>query len=149
MKPVNTWIVIADGARARILVHEGPGKGVHPVEGALFEAKHVPTGDVNADRPGRAFDSEGEGRHGMESTSDPHRDAKATFASIVVDYLAEKAGSSTYDRLILVAAPTTLGDLRKGLPPSVAGLVMGEIAKDLTQVPNQDIGSYLGELLVI
>jgi protein required for attachment to host cells len=149
MKPVKTWIVIADGARARILAHEGPGKGLHPVDGALFEADHAPTGDINADRPGRAYDSEGEGRHGLESAGDPHRNAKESFAGVVADYLAQEARNSAYDRLILIAAPITLGDLRKGLPSSLDSLVMGEVAKDLTQVPNQDIGGYLDELLVI
>ena len=31
MKPTRTWILIADGARARILENLGPGKGVHEV----------------------------------------------------------------------------------------------------------------------
>ena len=34
MKPTTTWILIADGARARLFANHGPGKGVEAVEGA-------------------------------------------------------------------------------------------------------------------
>ena len=37
----RTWILIADGARARMLLNEGPGTGLKPATDAEFEADHL------------------------------------------------------------------------------------------------------------
>ncbi len=42
MKPIITWIVIADGAHARVLENAGPGKGLSSLDNLTFEGEHVP-----------------------------------------------------------------------------------------------------------
>ena len=56
MKKKITYILVADGARARLYVNEGVGKGMQPVSGATHQS-HVPAHnrDLTTDRPGRAF----------------------------------------------------------------------------------------------
>lgn len=149
MKPVKTWIVIADGARARILVNEGVGKGLAVVEGADFHAAHPPSGDLTTDRPGRSFDIEGSGRHAMEERADPHREAKRTFLGALADYLDNRNAAGAFDRLVILAPPQALGDLRAALSDSVRAKVAAERAKDLTQVPNEDIPEHLEDILAV
>lgn len=149
MKPVKTWILLADGTRARIVCNTGPGKGLQEVAGMEFEGDNFRSGDVLADRPGRTFDSAGSNRHAMEPHSDPQREAKRSFAADMVAELQRQLQAQSFDRLVLVAAPATLGDIRKILPKPLLAVVYGEISKNLVQVPNDELGGHLSKVLAV
>jgi protein required for attachment to host cells len=143
----TTWILIADGAKARVVEQDKESRRYRPA----FEEAHFGTTaqskEIASDRPGRSFDSAGEGRHAMEPSTDPQRYAKLSFARDLADRLTQAANRQEFDRLILVAAPRTLGDLRSVLPDSVKAKVVVEIDKDLTNTPDQDLGRHLDEHL--
>ncbi len=147
MKPKTTWIVIADGARARVLQNAGPGKGVVALQDLVFEGDHSASFDIMADKPGRAFDSVGHARHAMDPSSDPHDQLKAQFVKSVASALERRV--DTYNRLILVAPPQALGLLRKSLSAPVARKVTGELGKDLTHLPNAELPPHLDSLLAL
>ena len=147
MKPIITWIVIADGARARVMRNDGPGKGVQAVQGLVFQGDHSPSSEIMTDKPGRAFDSVGNARHGMEPSQDPHDDLKSQFVRQVVGEL--ETHIDAYDRLIIVAPPRALGLFRKERPAVVASKGTGELDKDLTHLPNAELPSHLGKLLAL
>jgi protein required for attachment to host cells len=149
MKPVKTWILLADGTRARIVCNTGPGKGLQEVPGMEFEGDNFRPGDVLTDRPGRTFDSAGSNRHAMEPHSDPQREAKRSFAADMVAELEKQLQAQSFDRLVLVAAPATLGDIRKILPKPLLAVVYGEISKNLVQVPNDELGGHLSKVLAV
>ena len=46
MKPTRTWIVIADGSRAHILLYEGSGKGLSIVPGSDFRHASPPKREI-------------------------------------------------------------------------------------------------------
>ena len=145
MKPTTTWILIADGARARVVQNNGPGKGIEVLDGLTFEGDHASSSEIMADKPGRTFDSVGSSRHAMEPTSDPHAALKVQFINQVIGILESRF--EQYDRLILVAPPETLGLLRKSLSPAVVDKVTGELGKDLTQLSNTQLPAHLSNLL--
>ena len=147
MKPVRTWILIADGARARVVANFGPGKGTHEVEGMSLRASHPDAKELLDDRPGRSFNSTNPTRHAMERTSDPKRQIEREFASMLAETIA--ANENEFDRLILVAAPTALGDLRHALPDRILGRVTHELAKDLTHVPDTKLAQHLSEVIAL
>ena len=149
MKAVRTWVLIADGARARILENDGPGHGLKAVEGAVFHGDHSATHDLVSDRQGRSHSSHGPGRSAIEAHSDPHRQLKATFAHQLAEALAHGLEQKSYDRLIIVAPPVTLGDLRAALSEHVRAKVVGEIHHDLTKTPNGEIAAHLKDVLVV
>lgn len=149
MKPKITWILIADGARARVLCHDGPGRGVAAVPDALFEASHAPDREIDADKPGRTFDSVGAGRHHKEPRTSPHRQQKADFARELAQMLERRRGEGAFDRLLVVAPPATIGDLRSSMSKEVRGRVIAEVAKDLTHVPNAEIDRHLEDVLAV
>lgn len=148
MKPINTWILVADAARARVLLATAPQAPLAQVPGLHLEAEHQKTSDIVSDKAGRTFQSVGSGRSAYEAHEDPHRALKRTFAHHLSDMLAEKANAGAFDRVVLVAPPAFLGDLRATLSESVRGRVHAEIAKDLTKTPNDEIRSHLGDLVV-
>ena len=51
MKSAQTWIVIADGAKARIMLNDGPGHGVRAVEGMSFTARNLPSREIKPTGP--------------------------------------------------------------------------------------------------
>jgi len=148
MKPIKTWVLIADGARARVLENDGPGRGLVAIERLVFTGDHAATHDIVDDREGRTHESHGPGRSAIDARTDPHRELKRTFAHHLADMLARELDGGAYNRLVIVAAPVTLGDLRKLLSPSVAAKVTGELHKDLTKTPNSEISKHLGDVLV-
>ena len=148
MKPTQTWILIADGARARILQNDGPGKGLHEIPGGTFHGNHAATHDIMSDRTGRSYSSVGPGRSAIEAHSDPHRELKKQFAHQLADALADGLQRKAYDRLVIVAAPSALGDLRAALSDQVRAKVTGELAKDLTKTPDGDVAEYLRDVLI-
>lgn len=149
MKPTKTWVLLADGARARILENDGPGRGLHEVEGYEYSSDHAATHDLVADRQGRSHSSHGPARSAIESRTDPHRQLKAHFAQHLAEVLAKGLEQKAFDRLVLVASPVTLGDLRHTISDHVKATVAGEIAQDLTKMPNADIGPHLKSVLVV
>ena len=149
MKPIRTWILVADGARARVVENLGPGKGLSEVGGMEFTGDKLRNRDIMADRPGRSFESANSARHAMEPPSDPKRQAEADFVSGLAEMLDRKLQAGAFDRLVLVAAPQALGDIRKALSRPLAGVVHGELAKDLTKVPNNELATHLGEVMAV
>ena len=148
MKPIKTWILIADGARARVLQNDGPGQGLHAVEGLIFHGDHSATHDLVSDREGRSYSSHGAGRSAINSHSDPHRELKKKFAHQLAEMLARGLEQHTYDRLIIVAPPGALGDLRAAISGHVRAKVVGEVAHDLTKTPNGEVADHLKGVLV-
>ena len=149
MKPVRTWIVIADGARARIVKNAGPGRGVEADANLVFRSEHRKLQEIMADKPGRAFDSVGKGRHAMAFGADAVREDERRFLQSLAARLEKEATAGSYDRLILIAPPRALGDLRAILSKPVKNRVHDEIAKDLTQLPNDRLADYLSDTIIL
>lgn len=149
MKPTRTWILVADGGRARILEAAGRGKGVHLVSGLEASLDNPPSHLQGRDRPGRVHESVGYTRHAVEPKQDPHRVMEADFASQLAETLGNYAASKSFDRLVLVAPPTMLGELRKALPPDAREKVAAEIDKDLTHVGDDDIPSHIEDVIAL
>jgi protein required for attachment to host cells len=149
MKPVKTWVVVADSAHARIFENTGPGHGLKELPGRSRETELKPSRDIDADRPGRSFDSGGQGRHAMEPPTDSKRHEKGVFAKEIADMLRAEQVKGAFDRLVVVAAPATLGDLRTAMSKELADAVTGELDKDLIRLNERDLEGHLGDFLAV
>ncbi|MGI9380221.1 MAG: host attachment protein [Methyloligellaceae bacterium] len=147
MKPVKTWILIGNGNQARIFRNMGPGKGVELVEGIQLNTTTPPDRDLVSDRPGRTFDSHGQGRHAMEPKNTAHRLSKKKFALEVIDLLQTRLAKREFDRLLVVAPPEMLGDLRDNYSPQILKCLIGEVDKDLTAMPTEKIPQQIGDFI--
>src|SRR5690606_33326050 len=127
MKKTVTWVLIADGHRARVLQNDGPGKGFFPPLKQEYIGSAAPTREIVSDRQGRTFDSKGQGRHAMEPQTDPHRYEKLRFAKQLSEELEAYQKKGAFDRLVIVAAPQTLGDLRNELSAGVKAMIVAEV----------------------
>jgi len=146
-KRILTWILVADGARARILANEGPGKGLEDAFDRDFIGTNELMREMVSDKPGRGQESATSTRHGVEPKTEWHRFEKSQFARRMAEILEKAAKGNAYDRLVLVAPPQALGDLRAALGRHAKKKVTGELDKDLTHVGIHDLPQHLGELV--
>jgi protein required for attachment to host cells len=86
-------------------------------------------------------------RHANEPKFDPHRELKRSFAEHLAGTISGHLENAAFDRLIVVAAPVTLGDLRAAFSDAVKARITAEFDKDLTKIPNTEIAEILGEAL--
>lgn len=146
MKAIRTWIVVADGAGARLFLNTGPGKGLRELPEGRMQTALETTRSQGSDRPGRVHDRMGEGRHGMEPRADWHEQQKRQFARDLARRLDRAAGEKAFDRLILVAPPRFLGALRSALGAAAKRQVTGELSKDLVRASEKQILEHLGAI---
>lgn len=147
MRAASTWVLVADGQRSRLFAHQGVGKGLIELDGEARERSVPPARELGSDRPGRAFESVGAKRHALEPRVDPHREEKAGFAREVAEQVSAAARDGRFDRLIIVAAPQTLGELRQRLDSVASSRIIGELPKDLTKAPVDRIAEQVGSVI--
>lgn len=147
MKPRKTWVLVADGARARVLEMDGPGAALAPAFPFDFAASHAPTRDVAADRPGRGQGAGGSAGHAKPSKVDWHTFEKHLFAKQLAVALDGALGKGAFDDLVVVAPPKALGELRTAMSDAVKGRVTAEVGKDLTHESVHDLAGHLADAL--
>ena len=147
MKKLKTWILIADGASARIYQTSAGAEALVAVRGGEFAAENRPSRDIDADKPGQGFDRAGQGQRRMQPRTDSRRHAKVEFAQELANYLQNAQQRRAYDDLVIVASAKTLGDLRAALAPAVRDLVKAELSKDLVHLSEQDLPQHLDRVL--
>ncbi len=148
MKPTRTWVVVADGSRAHILLNEGPGKPLSFVQGTDFRHATPPDREIYTERPGRTHESAGVSRSSVHR-NDAHAQQKEQFVQIIIGFLKDKLQASDFDRWILVAPPEILSDFRQHLDQPLKDVLAGELAKDLTKIPTDKISSHLHDVLPV
>jgi protein required for attachment to host cells len=149
MKAKVTWILIADGAHARILENGGPGKGLNLVKGLRFEQEPLKNQEIVTDRQGRSFSSVGSGRSAYEPEVRPEDYREQQFVERVAEKLDEHHRKGEFDRLIIAADPTSLGNIRGKLSKQVQEAVVAELPKDLTNIPMPKLGSHFEAVLAV
>jgi protein required for attachment to host cells len=147
MKKTVTWVLVADGKRARILSNDGPGRGLEAVPGGERSIELKPTREIVSDKPGRSFESAAKAHHAVEPKIDWHRFEKTKFARGMAKLLDEAGAEGRFDRLVLVAPPRTLGDLRAAMAEATRARVQAEIDKDLTHESVHELTRHLRERL--
>jgi protein required for attachment to host cells len=148
MPEQETWVLVADGARARLLRADVRARRLETLREEESAAARAKTSDLMSDRPGSAFESRSLGkRSAMEPPTDPKQLEKQRFARHLAALLEEAESKGRFERLVVVAAPQTLGDLRAELPPAVLSRVDAEIDKDLTWVEPAELGRHLAPIL--
>ncbi len=144
----TTWILAADGNQARLL------KGVNFLkdepqspEQEVFQLETKRVQDIMADRPGRSHSSVGHGRSAMEYSSDPVREEQQKFTAEVASRIDGYAQQGAFDRLVLCAAPQTLGDLRAMLSSAAREKTTVEINKDFSRLPTDKLISSVRSVM--
>ncbi|MEO3997768.1 host attachment family protein [Mesorhizobium sp. CAU 1732] len=138
----DTWVVVADGEKALFLRNEGDAK--YPNLEVFREVKeqNPATHDQGTDRPGRFNDGPSIHRSAVEET-DWHRVEKERFAKDIAERLYKSAHRGDFKRLVIVAPPLVMGEMRKELHKEVEDRVVGQVTKTLTSHTIDEIEQLL------
>ncbi|MGB3022804.1 MAG: host attachment protein, partial [Methyloceanibacter sp.] len=106
---------------------------------------HKSTEELGRDRPARVQESATPARHAVEPRRELHEAAKEDFIRTVGAELAALVKDGRFDKLVLVAPPGVIRNLKDSLTKPVAASVVKELHKDLTKVPDHDLSSHLAQ----
>jgi protein required for attachment to host cells len=144
----TTWILAADGNQVRLLKGVNLLKDGQPnPEQEIFSCEPKRAREIMADKPGRSHSSVGHGRSAMEYSSDPVREEQQKFISDIADKVGRYAQEGAFDRLVVCAAPQTLGDLRTMLPAKARDMVTAEIDKNFNHLPTDKLISSVRSIM--
>jgi len=140
----GAMVLVADGRK--MLFFRNKGDRMAPnLEAEIVKLQENPYDrDQASDAPGRAFNSVGSHRSAMQQT-DFHELEEARFAAEAAALLKKRALSNEYDKLIVIAPPTALGEMRKHYHKEVQSRLVGEIAKDLANHPVPEIEKIIAQ----
>lgn len=128
--PADSLIVVADGAGARVFRNEGTEHKIKLHQFDILELGEMVDGPAGS----------------MPKDASDQQIVEATFAKQLSQVLNDGALNHRYERLVLIADPTTLGRMRPLLHQEVQQRVVAEVAKTLTNSPVEDIQKTLQAL---
>jgi protein required for attachment to host cells len=143
----NTWILVADGARARLFESEAFNKALNEVACFTNPDGRAPGRDATTERAPRVNESVGPARHAIEPHTTLRDKSTDRFARTLNAALERGRNDSHFDRLILVAPPRFLGTLHSSLGKGLTECVTGEIRRNLTALAPAEIQARLSRHL--
>lgn len=117
--PKGTVVAVADGEILNLF--RNSGDELAPQLSALADP---PVSTENMGSGGR--------HHSSAANPDDSQQDEDSFAAGIAEMLNRRVLDGKIDQLIVVAAPRTLGELRKHYHKALSAVLLGEIAKDLT-----------------
>jgi len=136
--PHGAWVIVADGEKALFLHNKGDHDYPHLEVFREEEQDNPPNREQAANRRGRFNDGPGAHRSAVEDT-DWHQLGKERFAKDISETLYAYAHKNKFDKLVIVAPPMVLGEMRKELHQEVQDRIVADIDKTLTNHPIYEI----------
>ncbi|MGB3722382.1 MAG: host attachment family protein [Pacificimonas sp.] len=140
--PHKTEICVVDGEKLLLFVNEGDEK--YPDLQVIRKEKQDNPSDAeqSANKRGRQSESTGARTYAYDDT-DFHQLAEDRFAADAADILYKRAHANKFEQLVVIAPPNTLGEIRKHYHVSVEQKLIGEIDKEATNLPPEEIAKML------
>jgi protein required for attachment to host cells len=150
-KIMLTRIVVADQGEAHFYDAIGFAHPLKFVGSLANAAAHLRDQDLTSDRPGRVFKGSSVPgrrrgatlRHSTGGERTPRRHATHLFAHRIAAELELARRAGRFGRLVLIAAPAILGELRAALTPAVRPCVVSTVVKDVVHRRTSDLRRYL------
>lgn len=142
-RKVTGWILVANSTLCRIFTRNMLTGKLDIVREFISEDGRLLSRSIGTDKPGRTFDSAGEGRHAMEPKTTFHHQAREAFARKIADFLNEAVLKDSFHALTIAASTRFLGAIRPFLNQQVQDNIVTQINKDLTHIPPQELVSHL------
>ena len=138
----DTWVVVADGEKFLLLRNIGDQDFMNLEVVDHETSTNAPARELASDRAGRQLDAkrkvggglETRGKSAMQET-DWHRVAEERFAQDVAEKLLELRSAGRFRHLLVIADPRSLGAMRNIYDDRLVPAIVGEIDKDLTNLP--------------
>lgn len=145
----RTWVVVAHRAGARILEHDGPGKGLRLLDEIEHPEGRKLEGEIDSDRAGHLQGPGRAGGHAASKHQTSHEHDGQMFAQGLAGRLQQGHQTNRYARLVLVAEPRFLGVLKGELDTATAKAVSATVGKDLRAARTDEIAAHLQGVLAV
>ena len=143
----KTMVVVADSASARIFTAESLQSPLNEIEVMAHPEARLHDRDITSDLPGKGSGADSSGGHAYGSKVDPKQHELNVFSKEVATYLDDARKANKLSRLLIVAAPAFLGELRSHLSTETNDKVVFELNKNLTKSSAEEISKYLPRTL--
>ena len=143
----NTWVLVADGSRARIFERTSLSGPLTELSDFTNPQGRLREGELTSDRPGVSHSSKGH-RTGHPMNAE-HSAGSAASNKFVRELVAElKAGliARKFERMVLVMPHVFLGQLRSLLDHRLEKVVAASVNRDLTRESAETILDRLPQL---
>jgi len=141
--PHDALVFVGDGRKALFLRNAGDATLLNLAVERVFTDEDPPTHEQGTDRPGRAFARAGTHIRSAVQTTDWHELEKERFAVSVAAAMERLVRAERVKKIVIVAPPRTLAELRHAFHADVKNRIVAEIDKDLTKHPIWDIEKHL------
>lgn len=141
--PHDSYVLVADGAKMLFFRNDGDADNLNLTVIAAEQQADLQDREIKTDQAGQKPSAPGINGGSSAGETDFHQQAEDRFAVDAADRLNRAALANEFERLIIVAPPKTLGELRKHYHKQVESRIAAEIAKDLTGHPVDRIEAAL------
>ena len=141
--PHDALVFVGDGRKALFLRNAGDATLPNFTVERVFADEDPPTHEQGTDRPGRAFKRAGTNLRSAVEATDWHELEKERFAASVAAALERLVRAEKVKKIVVVAPPRTLAELRHAFHADVKNRIVAEIDKDLTKHPIWEIEKHL------
>lgn len=129
------WVLLANSSSAEIF--EIIGKEVKRKHRIDFPEGRELDHNLYSDRPGRGFEGRSTGglgktRHAYSPHTEPHLHEQQVFASQVACFLDKALSEKSFEKIVVIAPPQFLGELRHAFSDSLKLVVEAEHNKDIS-----------------
>ena len=146
----TTWILAADGTRARIF-ETMDGKEVHELDDLMNPHGRDQNRDINTDKDLR---NHGGGTaahklagHDYEPDVSPVQHEEIKFAKRIGEYLDKASAEHKFDELCVIAPPEFMGRLRENMGQNAKRASKEELVKDISWFSEAEVEKYVQQHL--
>lgn len=141
--PHDSYVLVADGAKLLFFRNEGDADRLNLQVVAAEQQRDPADRDIKTDAAGRKPGGPALGGGNSAGEADFHRQAEDRFAAEAAERINRAALANEFERLVIVAPPKTLGELRRHYHKQVEARITAEIPKDLAGHPVDRIEAAL------
>jgi len=141
--PHDALVFVGDGRKALFLRNEGDEKFPLLKTEKAFVDENPPTHEQGTERPGRISKGSQTARRSAVEPTDWHFLEEQHFVRTVAATMERVVRANRVKKLVVVAPPRTLAELRIAFDPDVKARIIAEVNKDLTNHPVDEIEKHL------
>jgi len=146
----NTWIVLANSARARVFEREAQNGHLIELLDLVHPQSREKASELTSDHEGHAQKAHGDPGHAgtaFEPHTTPHRKEQAAFAAEISRHLEVAATAGRYGDVALIASDPFLGELKAQLGSATRRFLGATVAHDFTTFAGPDLNRRVTEAL--
>lgn len=140
----TTWVIAADPTLGRVIEIEDDA----PAEVCSFARQEDAGADIDElSKPSKSLETVDGERQAVSVELEPDEPQRIAFTRQIGDYVEHARRDHRFEKLVLVADPKVLANLRKELSNETRKLVSSEVSKNVARQNIEEIRSYLAPYL--